>query len=260
MKNLQIAISIVTYNGDDVFKTLANLQQEILPFFPCRIYLYDNHSTSAFQKKLAEYQSEQITIHYGAENRGFGHGHNYNARQATEELFLICNPDILVSQKSFQRMLRYLEKEPQRMVAPKVLNTDGSTQFLVRRRLAVFDYFLRFLPGNFLKKIFQRRLAYFECRDLTDEVQEIAFASGCFMFTSRAAFLAVEGFDEGFFMYFEDNDLCQKYRQVQQKIIYLPQAEVTHFYAKGAHRNPKLFKIFLQSMMRYFNKWGWQFF
>lgn len=256
----KITISIVTYNSKDIFKTLDGLTKEILPNFPCKMMIFDNHSSEEFKKKLEKYESDQVKINFYNENKGFGFGHNYNAKNCDTEYFLICNPDILVDEKNFAILWEYLQKNNNLMLAPKVVYPNGEMQYLVRRRLAVFDYILRFIPFNFVKKLFNKRLSYFECRDLTEEIQEIQFASGCFMFTRTKDFLEVGGFDERFFMYFEDNDLCQKYRQSGKEIIYNPQAKVIHFYGKEAHKSSKVFKIFLNSMRQYFNKWGWKFF
>ncbi len=186
MNPSEIAISIVTYNSKDIFKTLDNLQKEILPNFKATVYLFDNNSNDAFKEKLKSYAGPQVKINFYGDNKGFGFGHNTNMQEATEPYVLICNPDILVSQESFSTLYEYLKQTPDILLAPKVVNTDGSTQYLVRRRLAVFDYVLRFIPFKFVKKMFNKRLAYFECRDLTDEIQEINYASGCFMFTRKS--------------------------------------------------------------------------
>ncbi len=260
MNPSEIAISIVTYNSKDIFKTLDNLQKEILPNFKATVYLFDNNSNDAFKEKLKSYAGPQVKINFYGDNKGFGFGHNTNMQEATEPYVLICNPDILVSQESFSTLYEYLKQTPDILLAPKVVNTDGSTQYLVRRRLAVFDYVLRFIPFKFVKKMFNKRLAYFECRDLTDEIQEINYASGCFMFTRKSDYDEVGGFDDDFFMYFEDNDICNRYRQQGKKIMYNPFAEVIHFYGKEAHKSSKVFKIFIRSMIHYFNKWGWKFF
>ena len=158
-------------------------------------------------------------------------------------------------------MLDKLAKTQAAMVCPKVLNSDLTTQHLVRNRLTVFDYMLRFMPTVFTKRFFDKRLAKFECRDLPDDRDSyVKMASGCFLVVDLAKFQAIGGFDERFFMYFEDNDLSLRFGAAQEKILYTPFASVIHLYGKGAHKNGKLFRIFLQSMRRFFQKWGWQFF
>lgn len=213
-----------------------------------------------FQKQLKTYESAEVLVTLAKENEGFGLGHNLNVANMKEKYLLLCNPDVLITKDSFQIMYDYLRSHPETIVAPKVLNADGSTQYLFRRKLTVLDYFLRFIPFAFIKKRFQQRLANFECRDLSDETQEVLFASGCFLMMEKEDFQAVKGFDSRFFMYFEDNDLCLRLRQAGKRIVYLPQAKITHFYGKGSHRSFKLFRIFITSMVKYFNKWGWEFY
>ena len=216
----------MTYNSKDFFKTLANLEKEILPYFPCKAYVFDNNSNEDYQKQLKEKINEQIEVTFGKENAGFGFGHNENAKISKEEYFLICNPDVLIKKDHFAKLFSYLKENDNTVVAPKVLNSDGTTQYLFRRRLTVFDYFLRYLPNSLVEKHFDKRLASYECRDLTDDIQEVKFASGCFLFLRREDFLQVEGFDTRFFMYFEDNDFCQKLREKNKKIMYYPTAEI----------------------------------
>lgn len=255
-----ISISIVTYNSKDIFVTLDNIIEKLIPTVPLNIYIFDNNSSVEYKNKLKEYE-KYVNIYFHDDNKGFGFGHNYNLALSEDDYFLVYNPDIVVTSENLKKMYHFMEQHQDvTLSVPKVLNEDGSTQYLIRKRLAVFDYILRFIPFKFVKKMFNKRLTKFECRDLSEEPQEISFGSGCFMFARRKDLIEIHGFDERFFMYFEDNDICQKIRQSNKKIYYLPNAEVTHFYAKGAHRNRKLFKIFLQSMYQYFNKWGWKFF
>lgn len=255
-----IAISIVSFNSKDIFQTLDNLIEKILPYFACTVYIIDNNSEPSYKEKLALYQSERILIEFYPKNMGFGFGHNKIASNLEEEFLLVCNPDILVDCKNLEYMVEFLKSNQRILVAPKVVYPNGDIQYLFRRKLDVFDYALRFIPSKTIKKIFNKRLAYFECRDLSEEIQEVKFASGCFMLMRTTEFREVAGFDERFFMYFEDNDLCQKFRLSNMKIIYLPDAKVIHSYGKEAHKSKTVFKIFMSSMLSYFNKWGWKLF
>ena len=256
-----VTISIVTYNSRYIFNVLNQLKAELGTDSIYDIHIYDNHSETAYLEKLTTYEPF-ITIHRAEENQGFGHGHNQVLFNASTKYAIIFNPDVLVTKDVLDRLLDRIKIDKNiAVVSPKVLNEDGTTQYLVRQKLDVFDYMLRFIPFQFVKKIFDKRLSIYECRDLSDtETTDIKMGSGCFMLIDREKFVEIGGFDERFFMYFEDNDLCLRFGKAGYRILYTPFEPVVHMYEKGAHKSRKLFKIFMQSMGKFFNKWGWRFF
>lgn len=259
--NEKTAISIVTYNSRHIFRVLDNLKKELADSSEYEIHIFDNHSNDDYIAKLETYVPF-IFLHKHSENQGFGYGHNVIFRQLTTKYGIVFNPDVLVTKEALDAMVnRIRENDELAMVCPKVLNEDGTTQYLVRQKLDVFDYMLRFIPFNFVKKLFDKRLAYYECRDLSDDqTAYIRMGSGCFMLLDIKKFNDIGGFDERFFMYFEDNDLCLRFEQAGQKILYTPFEPVIHIYEKAAHKSFPLFNIFMKSMYKFFNKWGWRFF
>jgi GT2 family glycosyltransferase len=76
------------------------------------------------------------------------------------------------------------------------------------------------------------------------------------MFIRTKIFKEIGLFDERFFMYLEDTDLCRRIGE-KYKTIYYPEAIVYHEYAKGSYRSNELLKIHIESAIKYFNKWGW---
>lgn len=258
--NDRITISIVTHNSRHIFDVLDNLKLELGLESIYDIHIFDNASEQEYINQLELYGSF-ITIHKSEENKGFGYGHNQILKIVDTQYAVIFNPDVLLTKEALDKMLQRIQEEPLAAVCPKVLNSDGTTQYLVRQKLDVFDYMLRFVPFQSVKKLFDKRLRYYECRDLPDDqTSYIKMGSGCFMVINIDKFKQIGGFDERFFMYFEDNDLCLSFGKVGYKILYTPFETVTHLYEKGAHKNKKLFKIFMQSMIKFFNKWGWRFF
>ncbi|MGM0218213.1 glycosyltransferase family 2 protein [Enterococcus sp. AZ126] len=259
--NDRITISIVTHNSRHIFDVLDNLKNELGLESNYDIHIFDNASEPSYIDKLERYGSF-IFLHRSGENKGFGYGHNQVLKKASTSYAVIFNPDVLITKDALDEMIqRIKEDEQSAAVCPKVLNSDGTTQYLVRQKLDVFDYMLRFVPFESIKKLFDKRLSYYECRDLPeDQTTYIKMGSGCFMVIDINKFNQINGFDERYFMYFEDNDLCMSFGKAGYKILYTPFETVIHLYEKGAHKNKKLFKIFLQSMIKFFNKWGWRFF
>ena len=261
MSNAKVAISIVTYNSKHIFKVLENLKQEFGQDDQFRLVIFDNNSNEEYKNRLKQYQ-DMADITFYHENNGFGFGHNYNLLHANEKFFLVFNPDIILVREDLLKMLERIEQDESiSLLVPKVLNSDGTPQHLMRDRVSVFDYFLRFVPFQFVKKMFEKRLATYELRDIpNDREQDIRIGSGCFMLLRGDDFKEVGGFDDRYFMYFEDYDLCVELKKRNKRIVYSPFSKVVHYYERGSHKNSKLFKIFMKSMYQYFNKWGWRWF
>lgn len=255
----KVIISIVTHNSQDIFRVLENLKCELAADSTFKVTIFDNNSSEEYKNKLREY-SDFADIIFHPKNGGFGYGHNANLLKSQHRYGIIFNPDVLVTRQAMVDMLELLQSKPEvAVVSPKVLNPDGSPQYLVRSDLDLFDYFLRFIPSKRMKKRFDARLARFECRNLPeDQASYIRMGSGCFMVFDLEKYRSVQGFDERFFMYFEDNDLCLRLEKQNYKILYTPFSSVTHLYGKGAHYSARLFLVFINSMIRFFNKWGWR--
>ena len=147
------------------------------------------------------------------------------------------------------------------MVCPKVLNEDGSIQPLNKRYPTVFDLFARrFLPKRF-HSLLKKRLAWYETRDIGYEtIHDVEFMTGCFMFCRTSVLKSVAGFDERYFMYFEDCDLGQKFQDAGYRTVYYPHATVTHMWERASHKSIKMMWVLIVNMVRYFNKWGWKIF
>jgi hypothetical protein len=82
------------------------------------------------------------------------------------------------------------------------------------------------------------------------------FIHGCFMLFKTKDFKNIEGFDERYFLYLEDADLCRKIDAVGKKKLYYPNIEITHQHQRGSTKNIKLFFYHLSSAFKYFLKWG----
>ena len=86
---------------------------------------------------------------------------------------------------------------------------------------------------------------------------QVPFAQGSFLVIKTELLQELKGFDERYFMYMEDADLCKRVNEVS-KVMYFPGTTVKHKWEKGSHKNRKLFKIHLNSMKQYFKKWGFR--
>ena len=139
---------------------------------------------------------------------------------------------------------------------PKVLNPDGSQQYLAKRLPAPLDVFgRRFLPAFLMK----RRNKRYELRDKDlNRPINAPYLSGCFMMLRTKAVVEAGLFDERFFMYPEDIDLTRRIHR-NYLTLYYPAWTIVHDHAQASYKNKHMLRIHIQNMCRYFNKWGWCF-
>ena len=260
----RITVGIVTYNSAAVIgETLKSLSDAHGGDESVAIILWDNMSTDetvSIVCGIAE-GAARMQVVEGADNPGFGIAHNRILTRVESEFHVICNPDILVSHKAIENCVEFLEQNPQiGLVSPRMTYRDGSHQRSTRRNPTVLDLALRRLVPARLRSIFARRIDYYEMADLGYEAPfDVPFATGSFMVCRTSALRAVGGFDERYFLYFEDADLSRSLQRAGWRTVYFPGATVVHGWERSAHKNLRMAFVLLQNGIRYFNKWGWKF-
>ena len=193
-------------------------------------------------------------------NLGYGKAHNIAIRETAYEqtaFHLAMNSDIRVQAEDIDAMHDWMIANSQvGQLMPKVLNPDGSQQYLAKRLPAPLDVFgRRFLP-SFLMKHRNKR---YELRDLDlNRPINAPYLSGCFMMLRTKAVVEAGLFDERFFMYPEDIDLTRRIHR-NYLTLYYPAWTIVHDHAQASYKNKHMLRIHIQNMCRYFNKWGWCF-
>ncbi len=252
-----VTVSIVQYKDgiEDIAPLLRGLQQDK---YVLRWVVVDNGSSDEIRDAVQEMGG--IYVRPGM-NLGFGRGHNLALKQLAgvdAPYHLILNPDIVFDVDALGCLADVLDSHPDvGLVMPKVLYPDGSNQYLCKLLPAPIDLMLRrFLPGPW-KRLARKRTALYELRFLDSDMPAyVPSLSGCFMFARRSVLQAVNGFDERFFLYMEDVDLCRRMLSVS-RLLYWPGATVEHVHQMGSYRSRKLLILHIRSAILYFNKWGW---
>jgi GT2 family glycosyltransferase len=141
---------------------------------------------------------------------------------------------------------------------PKILYPNGDIQHLCKLLPTPADLIFRrfFAFTSWAKK----RKEKYELQAMNYEQVyfDIPSLSGCFMLFRAAVLEKITGFDDRYFLYLEDTDLCRRAHQVSKTAFY-PAVSVVHNYAKGSYKNYKLLRYHICSAVKYFNKWGWFF-
>jgi len=252
-----ITVALVSHNSKNDLKLLLPSLIVALKNISSQILLVDNCSTDSTVQYVKEH-FPNIYIYQNIKRQGYGANQNINIKKATGKYIVLMNPDILIIESdTFHKLLKFMALYNQAgIVTGNICNLDGTCQYLNKREPAIFDLLARrFLP-EFLKRKLKKRLDYYEMRDVGyDKIVTVPFISGCFMFARTSLIKALNGFDERFFMYFEDVDLCRRVRE-KNETLYCPDVKIIHRWERAAHKNLKWTFIFLLSGLKYYKKWG----
>lgn len=252
----QITASIVLYNED--FTELSNTVDSFLKTdLPKKLFLIDNAPKNDLSKRFVHPDIEYI---HTIKNIGFGAGHNkvINMIRNHSTYHLILNPDVTFKPNVIPKLIEELKKEKDvSMIAPRVLFSNGDHQYTCRRYPSILELLFR---SSVVFKYFFSSVTHkgeYRDKDLTTPFYP-DFMHGGFLLFKTEDFVSISGFDERYFLYMEDVDICRKIDLSGKKKLYFPQVEIIHILKKESSKNLKLFFIHLISIMKYFYKWGFK--
>ena len=245
----QVSAGIVTYNNVSEIISCLNSLIETTKGMNVEIYVLDNHSSDNTVSVILKY-FPRVHLIESSENLGFGRGHNEILKRISSEFHMVVNPDIQFTPEVVSKLTAFMCRYPEvGIVTPKIRNADGSEQFLPKRD-PKFSYVIlsKFRPFYFFRDEYTR------ADEVFNRPTRILSSTGCFFMIRTDMFRKVNGFDEQFFMYFEDADLSRRVRK-KSVIVFYPNAFVYHAWKRDNTRSFRGIKIFLISMLKYFWKW-----
>lgn len=218
----KLSILTVTYNSQRFLDGLFESLEKFLPKY-CEWVVVDNESKDSTVEKLQRYQKKSkfpIKI-IEQKNLGFSSGNNRAAQLASGEYFMILNPDTRLIDNSINGMLDYIqERKDIGILAPKLLERDGKVQKSVRK--------LPSLSGLLSENILNKQHAFSEYAPSIQHPTEVECVYGAAMLVSSHTFETIKGFDEKYFLYYEDIDFCRRILNHNLKIVYYPEAQISH--------------------------------
>lgn len=231
----EVSAVVVNYNARDyLVPCVRSLRQAGV----AEIVVADNDSRDGSADVLAAAEPAAKFVPTGG-NFGFGGGANRGAALVSGEYILVCNPDITVEPDAVDILVAAMEKDRRlAIVGPLVRNPDGSVYPTPR----VFPRLLDAAGHAFLGMLaprnrFSRR---YRMLDLDRRVPsaDVDWVSGSFFLARREAWDALGGFDEGYFMYAEDTDLCWRAHRAGWRVGFEPAARVTHVQGASTDKTP----------------------
>ena len=248
-----ITASIVTYNSADEIDILMTSLQSCSSFEEMTIYVIDNASKDSTVNHIKNNYPWARMIE-SKENLGFGRGHNLAIKNVHSKYHLIVNPDISVPKDTIKNAISFMDANPEIVVlTPYVMNVDGTQQFLPKKNPSM-KYMIGGMFENHFKFCKRLREDYTLQNQVIDTPIDVEFCTGAFMITRTEALHKVGGFDERYFLHFEDADLTRELRKVG-RAVYNPEIKVTHKWHRENKKLNKSFWVALKSMFIYMNKW-----
>lgn len=209
----------------------------------CEVLVVENGDEAAAREVLAAHGEVRLLT---CENRGFAEANNRGLAATDSRYVLFLNPDTEFRQGSLAALVERLEARPQAGLAgTRQVGPDGELQLSMRRFPSVRRAWLEALGAD--------RLGWGErVRDAAayDREEPCDWVSGSFMLARREALAGVGGFDDGYFLFSEETDLCLRLRRAGWEIVHLPQATIVHHHRPGADR-PDVLAHASRSRLRY---------
>lgn len=236
VQKLTIDVSVITvnYNSIELLKNCLDSLQKFTKDINYEIIVVDNNSmTGDIDKLLKDY--DRITLVKNDVNKGFGSANNQGVKIAKGKYVLLLNNDTILFENSIKKVFDFTESlKGNIIIGCKLLNEDRSIQ------KSVYDFptLLNVFTSNFFLYLFFPRSKYFNKYHLMNkglnDMTEVDVVTGAFLFMDRKIFDSLGGFDERFFFYMDDTDLCYRHKKNNGKVIYYPETSIIHLKGKSA--------------------------
>ncbi len=241
---MKLSIIILSFNTkellasclDSIYKNVKGIEYEVI--------VVDNASYDGTVTYL-KHNFKKVKLIENKENEGFAKGVNRGAEHAKGDIILFLNSDAKVEKNSgFVHALELLEKDKKAaIVGGKLLNVDGSIQ----RSFSSFYHVPQVLSMLFFGDKMETKSHHVKSE------KEVDWVSGGFLFIKKDVFDRVKGFDEAFFMYIEDMELCFRVKKLGYKILFDPQASVIHI-GQGSSNRSFAIKHIYKGLLYFYKK------
>jgi len=221
----ELSVAIVSYNArEELSACLESIYGGVHP--DLEVIVADNASTDGSASMVRDRfpQADLVTLE---SNVGFSRANNVCWRRAESDLIVFLNADTIVPQGAFERMLVLMRTRTELgALGPLLRNDDGSVQMSFGSMLSPTSELGQKIVNAGYRNGAGPLRRYVERRHARERT--VDWVSGACLVTRRSLLETIDGFDEAFFLYSEDVDLCARIRKTGAKILFTPQIEITH--------------------------------
>lgn len=252
---MQLSIIILNYNVRYFLEQCILSVQEALSGIDSEIIVIDNNSSDDSCLMIEE-RFPDVKLIRNSENFGFPKGNNIGVANARGKYICILNPDTVVAEDTFSKVLAFAERQTNLgIVGCKLI--DGTGKFLPESKRGVPTPWVAFTKIFGLYKIFPKWNLfnqYYAQHISENETGKVDILVGAFMFMQRDLYFELKGFDEDCFMYADDIDLSYRVLLKQKDNYYFHETTVLHYKGESTVKDEKYMKRFQEAMTFFYHK------
>jgi len=248
-----LSIVLVNYNGAEFLYECLNSINRFVGYGDIEVVIVDNSSNDGSIQIIEENYSSFKLIR-SRSNLGFGKANNLGVTYSQGEYLLFLNTDTILRENSPKVLLDYLLKNKDvGVVSSRITFENGSCQLscgkLPNLIVEFFDK-IKYGLNNKFPQVFSR---FYDKQCST--VKKVGWVTGACMMMHRDIFEQLGGFDENFFMYFEDKDICKRVKELGYKVVYYPKTSIIHLLGGSSHGVKKsVNRYYRESQLYYYQK------
>jgi len=237
-----LSVIIVTFNSEAFIEECLTYLGEAVRGLAAEVLVVDNASTDATVAKIRG-KFPQVRVVENGQNEGFGKAHNLGLSQTCGRYRLLLNPDVFLT-SSLKPLLEYLDTQPKVGILGVTLRFPSREiqPFIAGPRYTLAQLLLSHL--NLSRPVW-----------LAQKPLSVDWVTGAFFLLRQELNQTLGGFDEKFFLYFEDQDYCRRAQKAGWQVIYYPFYEALHYHGQSSSVGREvLLKAYYDSEARFFSK------
>ena len=245
----KLSVIIVSYNVEHFLQLCLQSVRQAVKSIDAEVIVIDNHSSDASCEMVQSLFPEVILVENKV-NVGFSKANNQGVSLANGTYILILNPDTVVAEDTFDKIISFADQQ-ENFVVLGVKLMDGTGKFLSESKRNIptpTRAFYKLLSNS------HQKLGYYANQIGENEIDEVPILVGAFMLLKSATYLKVGGFDERYFMYGEDIDMCYQLLENGYKNYYYGASTVIHYKSESTPKDIKYLKYFYGAMKLFYRK------
>lgn len=252
MSELECSIIIVNYNSPELIAKCLETIDQYLKGLKKEIIIVDNNS---HDQSLVSLQNKYnfVKVIYLHENMGFGYANNVGSRNASSDTLLLLNSDTELIDSTLESTIKSFRDLKEKIMWGVILKwPSGKFQNSYCNKITFLNFLTNYTPIYFFSRFFKVIKAHKYFDEEFDTLQEVDVIYGTMMLVRKNDFEALGGFAKKYFMYFEDIDFCDRFKnELMGKIFINPASAIIHNVKGSAGKKIAFNKMYMKSKITY---------